>query len=399
MKKTYRQEWFGNIKGDILGGLVTTFSVIPEVIGFTLLAGVNPILGLYTSMAFLILSSFLGGRPALVSAGAGSVAMVVVSLISRYGTDYLFVAVFLAGIIQIILGFLKIGNLLKYVPPSVMSGFVDALAIMIFTAQIKNCSGGDLQMFLFIGLSIIIVYVFPFITRKVPSTLIAIILVTIISYLLGNKTITIGELGNIKAAFPTIHSLTLLLDINAWKIVLPYSISLAFVGLIETLLTTNVVNEMTNTESSNNRECKSQGIINMVCGIIGAMPGCAIIGQAIVNVKSGGRGRLSTMFSGVFLIFIIGIGSILLNIIPLAALIGVMITVSIATFDWQYIKEIKEKSIIEIITTISTVIVVVLTDNLAYGVGIGLLIFYLGKVMKSKFINKSNTYNKRNYYK
>ena len=394
MNKTYRQEWFGNIKGDILGGLVTTFSVIPEVIGFTLVAGVNPILGLYTSMAFLILSSFLGGRPALVSAGAGSVAMVVVSLISGYGTDYLFVAVFLAGIIQIILGFLKIGNLLKYVPPSVMSGFVDALAIMIFTAQIKNCSGGDLQMFLFIGLSIIIVYVFPFITRKVPSTLIAIILVTIISCLLGNKTITIGELGNIKAAFPTIHAPTLLLDINAWKIVLPYSISLAFVGLIETLLTTNVVNEMTNTESSNNRECKSQGTINMVCGIIGAMPGCAMIGQAIVNVKSGGRGRLSTMFSGIFLIFIIGIGSILLNIIPLAALIGVMITVSIATFDWQYIKEIKQKSFVELITTISTVIVVVLTDNLAYGVGIGLVIFYLGKVMKSKFINKSNTYKK-----
>lgn len=394
MNKTYRQEWFGNIKGDILGGLVTTFSVIPEVIGFTLVAGVNPILGLYTSMAFLILSSFLGGRPALVSAGAGSVAMVVVSLISGYGTDYLFVAVFLAGIIQIILGFLKIGNLLKYVPPSVMSGFVDALAIMIFTAQIKNCAGGDLQMFLFIGLSIIIVYVFPFITRKVPSTLIAIILVTIISCLLGNKTITIGELGNIKAAFPTIHSPTLLLDINAWKIVLPYSISLAFVGLIETLLTTNVVNEMTNTESSNNRECKSQGIINMVCGIIGAMPGCAMIGQAIVNVKSGGRGRLSTMFSGIFLIFIIGIGSILLNIIPLAALIGVMITVSIATFDWQYIKEIKQKSFVELITTISTVIVVVLTDNLAYGVGIGLVIFYLGKVMKSKFINKPNTYKK-----
>ena len=382
MNKTYRQEWFGNIKGDILGGLVTTFSVIPEVIGFTLVAGVNPILGLYTSMAFLILSSFLGGRPALVSAGAGSVAMVVVSLISGYGTDYLFVAVFLAGIIQIILGFLKIGNLLKYVPPSVMSGFVDALAIMIFTAQIKNCAGGDLQMFLFIGLSIIIVYVFPFITRKVPSTLIAIILVTIISCLLGNKTITIGELGNIKAAFPTIHAPTLLLDVNTWKIVLPYSISLAFVGLIETLLTTNVVNEMTNTESSNNRECKSQGIINMVCGIIGAMPGCAMIGQAIVNVKSGGRGRLSTMFSGIFLIFIIGIGSILLNIIPLAALIGVMITVSIATFDWQYIKEIKQKSFVELITTISTVIVVVLTDNLAYGVGIGLVIFYLGKTLK-----------------
>ena len=386
MNKTYKQEWFGNVKGDVLGGIVTTFSVIPEVIGFTLVAGVNPILGLYTSMAFLILSSFLGGRPALVSAGAGSVAMVVVSLISGYGTDYLFVAVFLAGIIQIILGFLKIGNLLKYVPNSVMSGFVDALAIMIFTAQIKNCAGGNLKMFLFIGLSIVIVYVFPFITKKVPSTLIAIILVTIISCILGNTTITIGELGNIKAAFPTIHTPTLLLDINAWKVVLPYSISLAFVGLIETLLTTNVVNEMTNTKGNNNRECKSQGIINMVCGVIGAMPGCAMIGQAIVNIKSGGRGRLSTMLSGIFLIFIIGIGSILLNIIPLAALIGVMITVSIATFDWHYIKEIKEKSFIDIITTISTVIVVVFTDNLAYGVGIGLLIFYLGKLIKQNAI-------------
>lgn len=390
MKRTYKQEWFGNVKGDILGGIVTTFSVIPEVIGFTLVAGVNPMLGLYTSIAFLILSSFLGGRPALVSAGAGSMAMIVVSLISNYGTDYLFIAVFLAGIIQIILGFLGVGDLLKYVPDSVMSGFVDALAIMIFTAQLKNCVGGDSQMFLFIGLSIVIVYIFPFITRKVPSTLIAIILVTIVSCLLGNTTITIGELGNISAALPTIHMTMLLLDINTWRIVLPYAISLAFVGLIETLLTTNVVNEMTGTESNNNRECKSQGIINMVCGIIGAMPGCAMIGQAVVNIKSGGRGRLSTILSGIFLIFIIGIGSIILNIIPLAALIGVMITVSIATFDWGYIKEIKEKSLIDIITTISTVVVVVFTDNLAYGVGIGLLIFYLGKVLKSNSVKSES---------
>ena len=333
-------QWRDNPKDDFLGGLVSAFSVIPEVVGFTIIAGVNPMLGLYTSVAFLILSAFLGGRPAMVSAGAGSMALVVVALIAEYGTEYLFAAVFLAGIFQLIMGLCKVGRLIKY-------------------------------------------------TKAVPSTLIAIIVVTAASVFLGLTTTSIGDMGNMTAALPDVHLPTLLLSLETWKIVLPYSISLAFVGLIETLLTQQVVDQMTETTSDTNRESCSQGITNMVCGCIGGMPGCAMIGQAIVNVKSGGRGRLSTLVAGVMLIAVLGFGSGLLNIIPLAALIGVMITVSIATFDWNSLRSLKDQSPLEILTTLLTVVIVVATNNLAYGVAAGLALYYAGGFAAKAFVRAS----------
>ncbi len=339
LQKEFR-EWFGNIKGDFLGGCVSAFSVIPEVIGFTIVANVDPILGLYTSIVFLVLMSFFGGRPAMVSAGAGSMAVVMTTLIKNYGLSYLFAAVFLAGVLQLILGFCRIGNLLKLIPNSIVSGFCDALAIIIFISQIKNCFGNVgntkisvLKMFLLIAVGLLVIYLFPKFSKVLPATLISIIVVTILSIVIGiisgnSDTIMISDLGNLKANWPILQFPKEVLNLSTLKVILPYSISLAFVGLLESMLTLRVVDKMTDTQSNKNRECCAQGIGNLVCGFIGAMPGCAMIGQAIANVQSGGWGRLSTLVSGLVLSCLLSFGSMILGAIPLAALIAVMIFVN-----------------------------------------------------------------------
>ena len=388
------REWSSNVKGDILGGCVSAFSVIPEVIGFTIVAGVDPILGLYTSIAFLILMSFFGGRPAMVSAGAGSMAVVVVALIKNYGVQYLFAAVLLAGIFQFILGLCRVGNLLKFVPNTVVVGFCDALAIIIFKSQVSSCFSnlggtvaGAIKMFAFIAIGLLVIYLFPHITKAVPSTLVSIIVVTVISLVVGlltggNSDVTmISDLGNLNAAWPVLQLPQVGLDMETLRIILPYSVSLAFVGLLETLLTSRVVDGMTNSESNKNRECCAQGIGNLACGLIGAMPGCAMMGQAIANVESGGRGRLSTLVSGVLLACLLGFGSSVLGAIPLAALIAVMIYVSITTFDWKNLvgmfKNRDKKSVQETIVIILTVVLTVATSNFMYGVGAGLVLTFI----------------------
>lgn len=388
------REWTGNAKGDVLGGCVSAFSVIPEVIGFTIVAGVDPILGLYTSIAFLILMSFFGGRPAVVSAGAGSMAIVVVALIRDYGLPYLFAAVLLAGIIQFILGLCRIGNLLKYVPNSVVVGFSDALAIIIFKSQVKNCfqymgstASSVIKMLVFIAIGLLVIYLFPRVTKAVPSTLVSIVVVALIGVAVGavsggNADVTmISDLGNLKAVWPAVQLPQVPFDIETLKIIFPYAISLAFVGLLETMLTTRVVDGMTNSSSNKNRECCAQGLGNLVCGFIGAMPGCAMMGQAIANVESGGRGRLSTLVSGVLLACLLSFGSAVLGAVPLAALIAVMIYVSITTFDWKnlvgMVKNRDLRSVLETIVTVVTVILVVATSNFAYGVAAGLVLSFV----------------------
>ncbi|MCR5665855.1 MAG: hypothetical protein K6G01_03395 [Eubacterium sp.] len=387
-------QWRFNLKGDALAGIVSAFSVIPEVIGFTIVAGVPPIYGLYTSVAFLILLSFLGGRPAMVSAGAGSMAVVVVTLIAEHGTAYLFWAVLLAGIFQIVLGLCRVGNLMRYVPVPVMAGFVDALAIIIFKSQITSMldnivvtPGGIAKMLIYIGLGLLIIYLFPKVTDKVPSTLVALIVVSAVSLVIalicgGNSDVKmISDLGNLKGSWPGLHLPGAPLNGETLGIILPYSISLAFVGLLETMLTNQVIDEMTESESNKNRECVGQGVANIFCGMLGAMPGCAMIGQAITNVKSGGRGRLSTFVAGAILTFLLAFGSVILGIIPLAALIGVMIFVSITTFNWKNLRGMFQnrslKGVFETIVTVVTVVVTVATNNLAYGVGIGIGLFVI----------------------
>lgn len=388
------REWSGNIKGDILGGCVSAFSVIPEVIGFTIVAGVDPILGLYTSIAFLILMSVFGGRPAMVSAGAGSMAVVVVALIRDYGVQYLFAAVLLAGVFQLILGLCRVGSLLRFVPNTVVVGFCDALAIIIFKSQVKSCLGslngsigGAVKMFGFLAAGLLVIYLFPRLTKAVPSTLAAIVAVTLLSLLVGaltggNADVTmISDLGDLSAAWPEFRLPGVPWGGETLKIILPYSVSLAFVGLLETLLTARVVDSMTGTGSSKNRECCAQGVGNLVCGLIGAMPGCAMMGQAIANVESGGRGRLSTLVSGVLLACLLGAGSALLGAIPLAALIAVMVYVSITTFDWKNLADMfrkrDRKSVQENVVVIVTVVLTVATNNFMYGVGAGLVLTFV----------------------
>lgn len=400
-------EWSSNFKGDILGGCVSAFSVIPEVIGFTIVAGVDPILGLYTSIAFLILMSFFGGRPAMVSAGAGSMAVVVVALIRDHGLEYLFAAVLLAGVIQLILGLCRVGNLLKYVPNTVVVGFCDALAIIIFKSQINSCLdhlggtvAGAFKMFAFIAIGLLVIYLFPRITKAVPSTLVSIIVVTLVGLVVGllsggNSDVTmIGDLGNLSVVWPSVRLPGIALTGETLGIILPYSVSLAFVGLLETLLTARVVDGMTDSGSNKNRECCAQGVGNMVCGLIGAMPGCAMMGQAIANVESGGRGRLSTLISGLLLACLLGFGSGLLGAIPLAALIAVMIYVSITTFDWKNLvgmfKNRDRKSVQETIVVILTVVLTVATNNFMYGVGAGLVLTFIFWLFDRKKVMQEN---------
>lgn len=397
-----KSQWFSNIKGDIPAGIVSSFAVIPEVIGFTIVAGVDPILGLYTSIAFLLIISFLGGRPAMVSAGAGSMAVVAAPLIASHGLDYLFCAVFLAGIIQIVLGLIGIGHLLKRIPKPIVTGFVDGLAAIILVSQINSISGNTVEtpegMFLmafYIVLGIAVIILFPRISKAVPSTLVAIAVITVTDLLIGSNgsIVMVSDLGDMSAGWPDISFTSLLTDTNALSVVLPTAVSLAFVGLLETSLTLKLVDSMTGTKGDNTRECIAQGIANTACGSIGAMPGCAMIGQAVTNVKSGGRGRMSTFVSGMMLAILIAYGSSVLGMIPLAALIAVMIYVSFVTFDWNELKRMFRNrdgnSLRNSAVTILTFVIILLTENLAYGAAAGLLLIGLFRLFQHHALNRT----------
>lgn len=397
-----KSQWFSNIKGDIPAGIVSSFAVIPEVIGFTIVAGVDPILGLYTSIAFLLIISFLGGRPAMVSAGAGSMAVVAAPLIASHGLDYLFCAVFLAGIIQIVLGLIGIGHLLKRIPKPIVTGFVDGLAAIILMSQINSISGNTVEtpegMFLmafYIVLGIAVILLFPRISKAVPSTLVAIAVITVTDLLIGSNgsIVMVSDLGDMSAGWPDISFPSLLTDTNALSVVLPTAVSLAFVGLLETSLTLKLVDSMTGTKGDNTRECIAQGIANTACGSIGAMPGCAMIGQAVTNVKSGGRGRMSTFVSGMMLAILIAYGSSVLGMIPLAALIAMMIYVSFVTFDWNELKRMFRNrggnSLRNSAVTILTFVIILSTENLAYGAAAGLLLMGLFRLFQHHALNRT----------
>lgn len=373
VKKELR-EWFGNARGDILAGLVSSFAVIPEVVGFCIVAGISPMMGLYASFWLTVLMAFLGGRPAMISAAAGSMALVIVSLVRDYGAQYLMAATILCGLIMLLLGVCKVGNLIKLIPNSVQIGFVDALAILIFMSQLGNFQGEGWQMYGLVALGIAIIYLFPRITKAVPSTLVAVIVVTAIAIVFDAPVRTIGDMGSITAALPPFHIPTVPFTMETFLIILPYSVSLALVGLVETLLTSRVIDEMTDTEGDRNRECRGLGIANIVSGFFSGTCGCAMIGQAIVNVNSGGRGRLSNFVSGTFLMVLIFILNDLMVQIPLAALVAVMITVSIATFDWDSLRRLTRMPRTDALVIVLVVAIVVATNNLAYGVVVGLVL-------------------------
>ncbi|MGG4552847.1 SulP family inorganic anion transporter [Paenibacillus humicus] len=370
-----RAAWFSNIRADLLSGLTVAFALIPEAIAFSLLAGVSPMVGLYASFFIAVVIAFAGGRPGMISAATGAMALLMGGLVRDYGIEYLFAATILAGVIQIILGALRLGKLITFLPHSVMVGFVNALAILIFMAQLHYFAGEGWVMYALVALTLVIIYVFPRMTKAFPSALAAIIIVSVITMLLGLDVKTVGDMGTITSALPVFHLPEVGLSWDMLKVIFPVSLSLAVVGLLESLMTATLIDEITDTPSDKNREMKGQGLANIVTGFFGGMAGCAMIGQSMINVKSGGRTRLSTLVSGVGLLFLIIVLGDVVKEIPMAALVGVMFMVCIGTFDWGYLRSMRRKiPYSEGFVMVVTVTAVVATNNLSIGVGIGVLL-------------------------
>ncbi|WP_058308033.1 SulP family inorganic anion transporter [Gracilibacillus massiliensis] len=380
-----KETWFGNVRGDVLAGIVVALALIPEAIAFSIIAGVDPMIGLYASFCIAVVIAFVGGRPGMISAATGAMALLMITLVADHGLQYLLAATILTGVLQILFGVFKLAAVMKFVPRSVMVGFVNALAILIFTAQLQHFEGEGWIMYGLVGLTLAIIYIFPRVTKVVPSTLVAIIVVTAIVLYFGFDIRAVGDLGNLNSELPVFLLPDIPLTFETLAIIFPYSLSLAVVGLLESLLTANIVDDMTDTESDKNKESRGQGIANIVSGFFGGMAGCAMIGQSVINVKSGGNGRLSTLVAGVFLMFLIIVLGGLVVQIPMAALAGVMIMVSISTFDWSSVKNLHKIPRTDAVVMVITVLTVVVTHDLSIGVLTGVLlsaIFFAAKISK-----------------
>ncbi|AXF55410.1 SulP family inorganic anion transporter [Salicibibacter kimchii] len=401
MERTIKDQWFGNVRGDILAGIVVALALIPEAIAFSIIAGVDPMVGLYASFCIAVVIAFVGGRPGMISAATGAMALLMVTLVANHGLEYLLAATILTGIIQILFGVFKLARFMKFIPRTVMTGFVNSLAILIFLAQIEHFVGETWVMYALVALTLAIIYLFPMITKAVPSTLVAIIVVTIIVLSMNIGVRNVGDMGTLTQSLPVFALPDIPLSFETLMIILPYSLALAIVGILESLLTANIVDDMTDTESNKNQESRGQGIANIVSGCFGGMAGCAMIGQSIINIKSGGSGRLSALVAGVFLMFLILVlGNIVVQI-PMAALAGVMIMVSISTFDWNSMKTLHRIPRTDATVLVVTMATVVITNNLAYGVLVGVLlsmIFFAAKISKVKVTKKTDESLNKSYY-
>jgi SulP family sulfate permease len=377
------QEWFANTRRDLLAGLVVALALIPEAIAFSIIAGVDPKVGLYASFCIAVVTAFFGGRPGMISAATGAMALLMVTLVRDHGLQYLLVATLLTGVIQIIAGLARIGNIMRFVSKSVMTGFVNALAILIFMAQLPEFKGAGFTMYAMVAGALAIIYLLPRVTKVVPSPLVAIIVMTILAIVFKLDVRRVGDLGDIPDSLPLFLWPQVAWTLETLQIVLPYSLGLAAVGLLESWMTAQIVDEMTDTPSNKNRESLGQGLANIVSGLFGGMAGCAMIGQSVINVKSGGRGRLSTLVAGVFLLIMIVVLSPWVKQIPMPALVAVMIMVSIGTFSWASFKNMRLHPKSSSIVMLATTITVIFTHNLAIGVGVGVLLsalFFARKV-------------------
>lgn len=390
-----KEEWLGNGKNDFFAGLVSSIALLPEVVGFAIIAGVSPMTALFASATTILVISFTGGRPAMVSAAAGSMALVMAALIKSHGLEYMIAATVLTGIMQLVLGYLGIQRLMKFIPKTVMFGFVNALAILIFLAQIQQLPGQSLWTYSMVIITIMLIYGLPKVTKAVPPALIVIIVMTIVSLAYPGYLQKIGDLGNMSTIIPTLSFPEVPFTIKTFSIIFPTTVALTMVGLIESLLTIPVVNKMTGNKGDNNREVKSQGLANIVTGFFGGPAGCAMIGQAVVNVKSGGRKRLSTFVAGMaLLILIFGLKDIMIQI-PTAALIGIMITVSFETFEWESLSLIRSFQVTESLIMLVTIGVVVYTHNLAIGIFVGVLlsaVIFMAKLSTISIVQKDNLF-------
>ncbi|MCK0196545.1 SulP family inorganic anion transporter [Ancylobacter sp. 6x-1] len=384
-RSRYVRDWVSNIRADVLAGIVVALALIPEAIGFTVIAGVDPKVGLYASFAIACVSAILGGRPGMISAATAATAVVMVSLVRDHGVQYLFAATVLMGLIQILGGALRVGRLMRFVSRSVITGFVNALAILIFLAQMPELVGVPFETYPMIAAGLAIIYLFPRLTRAVPSPLVAIAALTAFCWWSGLHPRMVGDLGALPSSLPHFALPDVPFTLETLKIILPYSITLAAVGLLESLLTAQIVDDMTDTSSSKSQECVGQGAGNIASALIGGMGGCAMIGQSVINVSSGGRGRLSTFVAGAFLLFLILVLDDLVRIIPMAALVAVMIMVSIGTFSWRSLIDLRRNPASSSVVMVVTVVTVVATHNLALGVLAGVLlsgVFFAGKVAR-----------------
>ncbi|MGD8163028.1 SulP family inorganic anion transporter [Pantoea sp. FN0307] len=395
-----RKDWLGNVRGDVLAGIVVALALIPEAIAFSVIAGVDPQVGLYSAFCIPLVMAFFGGRPAMISSSTGAMALLMVTLVKDHGLQYLLAASVLTGVLQLAAGYLRLGSLMRYVSRSVVTGFVNALAILIFLAQLPELTNVTWHVYALTAAGLGIIYLFPCLNKTLPSPLVCIVVLTAISLWLHLDVRTVGDMGKLPDSLPVFLIPDIPFNLNTLLIILPYSAGLAVVGLLESMMTATIVDDMTDTPSDKNRECKAQGIANICTSFIGGMAGCAMIGQSVINVKSGGRGRLSTLTAGVMLLCLIVFLRDWVAQIPMAALVAVMIMVSISTFSWRSITDLRRHPLSTNVVMLATVAVVVATHNLAFGVLAGVLIAALNfatKVAHFMVINSSLREDTRTY--
>jgi SulP family sulfate permease len=391
----YRREWFADAAGvrrDVLAGVVVALALIPEAIGFSIIAGVDPRVGLYASVAIAVVIALIGGRPGMVSAATASVAVLVGPLVRDHGVEYLFAATILMGVFQAIAGLLRLDLVMQFVSRSVITGFVNALAILIFMAQLPQLTHVSWQTYAMVAGGLAIIYLFPRVTKAVPSPLVAILVLTALSLALSLPVNTVGDMGKLPEGLPSFALPHVPLTFETLRIIAPYALTMAAVGLLESLLTAQIVDDLTDTGSDKRRECIGQGGANVVAAVLGGMGGCAMIGQSVINVTSGGRGRLSTFVAGAFLLFLLAVLGPWVGRVPMPALVAVMVMVSIGTFSWASIANLRRHPPTSSIVMLVTVAVVVATRDLSLGVLSGVLLsglFFAGKVQRLFAVKRS----------
>ncbi|MFU1519626.1 SulP family inorganic anion transporter [Vreelandella alkaliphila] len=392
MYEKFKQSWLSNLKGDTLAGIVVALALIPEAIAFSIIAGVDPKVGLYASFCIAVVIAFTGGRPGMISAATGAMALLMVTLVREHGLEYLLAATLLTGVLQIIAGYLKLAELMRFVSRSVVTGFVNALAILIFMAQLPELTNVTWHVYAMTLAGLGIIYLFPYlpaIGKSVPSPLVCIVVLTGVYMVSGMDIRTVGDMGELPDTLPMFLWPSVPLNLETLMIIFPYAIMLAVVGLLESMMTATIVDDLTDTPSDKNRECKGQGIANIGSGLLGGMAGCAMIGQSVINIKSGGRTRLSTLIAGVVLLLMVVFLADWVSQIPMAALVAVMIMVSIGTFSWESIRDLTKHPVSTNIVMLATVAVTVGTHNLAIGVFVGVLLaamFFANKVGNIMYI-------------
>ncbi|MFW2350570.1 SulP family inorganic anion transporter [Qipengyuania sp.] len=383
-RSAIHRDWFSNIRADMLAGLVVALALIPEAIGFSIIAGVDPRVGLYASVAIAMVIAFTGGRPGMISAATAAVAVVVVPLVRDHGVEYLFAATILMGVFQGLAAFLRLDLLMQFVSRSVITGFVNALAILIFMAQLPQLTGVGWETYAMVAAALAIIYLFPRLTTAVPSPLVAIVVLTALSIWIHAPVNTVADMGELPQGLPYFALPDVPLSWETLAIIAPYSATMAAVGLLESLLTAQIVDDMTHTGSDKRRESAGQGVANVVAALFGGMGGCAMIGQSVINVTSGGRGRLSTFTAGAALLILLALLGDLVGQVPMPALVAIMIMVSIGTFSWNSIPNMTRHPWQSSVVMVTTVVVVVATHNLALGVLAGVIlsgVFFTHKVM------------------